>query len=132
MRVCPSNPVHTVYEKETYKLVERVKRDGGVFYDEVEHEYKITPEYVASFAESADYHSDINAAIAQCALTKRQNLGDIRDIQAIMNMDDTALNALNEQVNETLAKAEAIKAEYERLKAVEEAKQAQAQAQAQG
>lgn len=66
--------------------------------------YEITPEYVDSFRESADYHRDPAGAVLNAS--KRQGLGDIRDFQKVADMDDTQAQALYAQLQARFAAAQ--------------------------
>lgn len=84
-------------DKKYRTLVTRYE-GNSMIEEEIEQDYHITPEYVASFAESADYHTDVNGAIAKSK--PRENLGDIRDMQAVAKMDSGDFNALAQRFAE--------------------------------
>lgn len=64
--------------------------------------YPITPEYVASFSNSADYHSDVSAAMTASASSAGKNLGDVRAMQDVNSMDSSQLSELLTSVERRL------------------------------
>ena len=84
-------------DKKYRTLVTRYE-GNTIIEEEIDQDYHITPEYVASFADSADYHNDVNGAIAKSK--PRKNLGDIRDMQEVSRMDSDELNALAQRLKE--------------------------------
>ena len=101
-------------DKKYRTLVTRYE-GNSIIEEEVEQDYHITPEYVASFAESADYHTDVNGAIAKSK--PRKNLGDIRYMHEVAKMDSGDLNALASRLEELNKK---FQAEIERRKQSEQ------------
>lgn len=90
-------PIRCSQASKVYQeLVEVVQPDGSVIEKLVERPYDITPEYVKSFEQSADYRLDPNGAVANAP--KRNNLGDITAIQNISNMDSSALAELGQKM----------------------------------
>lgn len=71
--------------------------------------YEITPDYVNSFAQSADYRNDPIGAIVN-APVGRQNLGDITEYQKVSQMDDTQARDLFNQLKKRFSKSAADKA----------------------
>ena len=101
-------PVTTVESKRTrsyFDLQDVQKEDGFRREELIEHDYPITPEYVTSFADGADYHADPVGAVAR-GNGGRTNLGDIRHIQAAMGLDAEHARAIYEEtmrVNQILS-----------------------------
>lgn len=100
-----------------YETIEEVVDTSG---NSMIHErrvipYEITPEYVDSFRESSDYHTDPIGAVVSAP--KRQNLGDVRDFQSVSDMDDTQAQALFKQLQERFLKAQAEKVQAEKAQA---------------
>lgn len=93
------------YSDVTYESVDEVLRDDGTGVDlnYSENSYPITPQYVQSYVDSADYHGDPLAAIANSSA--RQNLGDVRDYQAVDRMDTADQIKLFEQLKAKFANA---------------------------
>ncbi|UPW41173.1 hypothetical protein [Sigmofec virus UA08Rod_5307] len=60
---------------------EQVTADGIKLVETVQ-DYPITPDYVNSFRDSADYRNDPLSAAAFSTANPRKNLGDIRELQA--------------------------------------------------
>lgn len=113
VRMLHSKGLTTIKHNKDKKYLIRVTRyeDNMIIEEEIERDYPVTPEYVASFAESADYHTDVNGAVAKSK--SRINLGDVRDMQEVARMDSGDLNALAirfDALNKTL------QAEIERRK----------------
>lgn len=101
--VVPPYDKRTEYRSKTYKVCVRCRRDdGSVVTEEREMPYEITPESVTSFAEGADYRRDPVGAVANGH--KRVNLGDVTDMQALMKMDTSDLNALQNRLSMAMEK----------------------------
>lgn len=82
---------------ETYMSLDEVSTPSGVRQELREYPYHITPAYVDSFVESADYRRDPLGAIAQSK--PRRNLGDIRDLQKVASMDMEQARELYSQLS---------------------------------
>lgn len=82
----------TDYGDKVYNsLVEKPTKNG--FEVKIEaFPYPITPQYVNSFVDSADYRRDPANAIANAP--KRTNLGDVTELQSVVNMDFTTARKL--------------------------------------
>lgn len=91
----------------TYTDVEEVLRSDGTGVDLVysENQYPITPDYVNSFAESADYRNDPAGAVRNAI--SRKNLGDIRTIQDLNSMDTYSQLELYQQLKAKFSGASA-------------------------
>lgn len=68
-----------------YYSLDDVVEGDGVRQVVTEQEYPVTPESVNSYRDSCDYRLDPAGAIARGE--KRQNLGDVRQMQEVMSMD---------------------------------------------
>lgn len=97
------------YEGIVYESIDEVVRcDGsGTDLKLSENSYPITPQYVQSFVDSADYHCDPLAAIANSSA--RLNLGDVTDYQKINSMDTSEQIKLYQQLQEKFGKLQAEK-----------------------
>lgn len=89
------------YSPRKYTVIREVREGNILREEEVELDYPITPEYVKSFVEGADYHYDVLGALSRSV--PRQNLGDIREMQKVGKMDDGDLNALVKHFADLLA-----------------------------
>lgn len=88
---CRTNYSESFYE--TLDTVSGVDEHGAYSRDVVRRvPYEITPESVKSYAGSVDYRVDPVRAVAN-GVTK-QNLGDVREFQRILKMDDSAARAV--------------------------------------
>lgn len=99
-------PVRVCEDKtEVTKYVELQKNPikNGVIEEFVEVDYPITPEYVNSFADSADYRKNPDV-IAQAH--PKQNLGDVTEVQRILAND---VNALRKTYEDLIAKIDKVK-----------------------
>lgn len=67
-----------------YSLDDVVEKDG-IKQVVTEQDYPVTPESVNSYRDGCDYRLDPLGAIARGE--KRQNLGDVRQMQEVMRMD---------------------------------------------
>lgn len=84
-----------------YVSLDEVVTSKGVELKESVEPYPITPEYVSSFADSADYRRDPIQAINNSV--KGVNLGDITDIQKVSQLDTTEARALYDQLKARFA-----------------------------
>lgn len=78
----------SVRRPKVYVSLDEVSTDDGVSRRYTENDYPITPESVASYAESCNYKTDVLGNIAR--FRGGVNLGDVREIQDIVNMDSAA------------------------------------------
>ena len=95
-----------------YDLVEVEREDGSRIEKLIEQDYPITPEYVKSFEQSADYRLDVDGAIANGH--GRKNLGDVSRVQSLYNMDTAEIEALGKKLikaSEILKKNKSAKAQ---------------------
>lgn len=88
----------------SFLSIDEVVTKNGVSLVEKEYPYPITPQYVNSFVESSDYHNDPLNAISQSH--KGSNLGDIRDIQTVSNMDSESARVLYNQLKERFSQVD--------------------------
>lgn len=93
--------VPTHLDNSKYVSLDEVTTEKGIELRETVNDYPITPEYVDSFAESADYKSDVAGAIAKGS--SRPNLGDISSMQKVLSMDTEQARALYTQLSERFA-----------------------------
>lgn len=107
LRECVDIPFRAAEKITKYESIDEVTTDKGVELRYTEHDYPITPEYVNSFAESADYRRDPISAIANGG--SRKNLGDITDMQNVSAMDTEQARNLYEQLKQKFGKAEELK-----------------------
>lgn len=109
----PASQVH-LSETKTYNELRTVEKPNGFVQELVTVDYPITAEYVASYADGADYHKDPLGA--QMRATPRRNLGDITDVQSLLNSDISGFKELLFAVadkfknQETSKASEAVKA----------------------
>ncbi|QXN75166.1 hypothetical protein [Microvirus mar34] len=87
----------------TFESIDEVTTPHGIELHVSTHDYPITPEYVDSFAQSADYRTDVAGSIARSVPGK--NLGDITEIQNVSSMDMEHARALYSQLSERFANA---------------------------
>ncbi|WGL31161.1 hypothetical protein [Dipodfec virus UOA04_Rod_754] len=94
--------------QDSYMSLDEEVTSQGVKLVETVHDYPITPEYVDSFVDCADYRRDPASAVANAPT--RQNLGDIVDLQKAskMSLSDAAvlLNQLQKKFASVSAKKE--------------------------
>ncbi|UPW41102.1 hypothetical protein [Sigmofec virus UA08Rod_5530] len=88
---------------EEYVSLDEQVTDNGVDLVETTHKYEITPEYVNSFADSADYKQNPSQAILSGH--KLPNLGDIRQMQDVSNMDVESARTLFFQLKNKFGEA---------------------------
>lgn len=96
----------------------KTKYSDKKFYSEIPHDdgtseirefdYPITPKYVASFADGADYHNQLDAVWN--APARGSNLGDVSLAQEVLTMDRATAQALLSKIGEGIDKVEAAKA----------------------
>ncbi|UPW41390.1 hypothetical protein [Dipodfec virus UA06Rod_17] len=77
-----------------YVSLDEVSSDTGFKQEYVEYPYPHTPSSVDSYREGADYRLDPQSHI----IDGRQNLGDIRDQQDLLNKNSADLLALYQQL----------------------------------
>lgn len=101
--VVPVFDKKTEYGDQIYLNVEEVTSIDSLSlkHDVTVQPYEITPQYVNSFVESADYRRDPFQAVLSAP--KRKGLGDIRDLQKVNAMDDTQASTLFNQVKSRLS-----------------------------
>lgn len=92
--------------ESSYLSLDEVVEDTGVKIIKTPVPYPITPDYVASFADSADYRRDPAGAIANGVA--KPNLKDCTDFQSIMAMDSSAQLALYKQLQDKFSKAKVV------------------------
>lgn len=101
-------PVQTVKSKRTrtyFDLKDVVRSDGSRREELIEREYPITPEYVTSFADGADYHKDPVGALNSAPV--RKNLGDITALQEALGLDFETARQIHSHVRDELARIRA-------------------------
>lgn len=81
---------------DSFVSLDEIVTDKGVELRETVNPYPITPQYVNSFVDTADYHRDPVSAIN--AGVKRPNLGDITDIQKVSSLGTDEARALYNQL----------------------------------
>ena len=85
-----------------YLELRDVLHDEGFRREElIRFDYPFTPDYVNSFAGSADYHNDPVGAINNAP--KRENLGDIRGIQSAMHLDTDGVHGVRSRIMTAVA-----------------------------
>lgn len=84
--------------KDKYLELRQIQTANGVVEEYIEVDYPITPDYVKSFANSTDYRNDIERALNEPA--RGVNMGDMTDLQDIVNMDMTAVKDLQAKLAE--------------------------------
>lgn len=100
-----TNKVYTHREPITqYESLDTVVEEDGVKLRRAVQDYPITPQYVQSFVDSADYRKDPLGAIANGK--SRQNLGDITEMQQVSNMGTDEARAMYEQLKQRFSEAE--------------------------
>lgn len=82
---------------KTYAELRRIQTADGFVEKLVEVDYPITQEYVDSFIDTADYHKDLQSAMATPA--PGANLGDLCSLQDLCAMDLTAIRELQNKIN---------------------------------
>ncbi|UPW41198.1 hypothetical protein [Sigmofec virus UA08Rod_5092] len=89
----------------TYESLDEVTTEDGIVLKRSVEDYPITPDYVNSFADTADYHNDPQGAILRAP--KRVNLGDVTELQRVSGMDSEQMRALAKQIQERFGQAQA-------------------------
>lgn len=94
--VLPVFDCQTKYTEGFYETLDTVSGvdDRGAYSRDIVRRvpYEITPESVKSYADSVDYHVDPARAVANGSAGR--NLGDVRDFQRILQMDDSAARSV--------------------------------------
>lgn len=98
LRVVSQRNETSVSPLDTFDSLDEVVTDSGVELRDTTHDYPITPEYVASFADSADYRKDPLNAISNSF--PRHNLGDVSSIQHILSLDSASQEKLYAQLKD--------------------------------
>lgn len=98
--ICKDNKSKKTAKK--YKELKVIETDDGIAEKLVEVDYPITPEYVASFEQSANYKNDVDGAIA--GAVNGANLGDITEYQKVLTMDTALISALADRLKIANAK----------------------------
>ena len=95
--------------KSYYELREKTTANG-ISYNLEKVDYPITPESVASYAASADYRNDINAAFNSSS--RGQNLGSVAaDMQSVLSLDSDAAQKLYASLKQKFESASAAAAD---------------------
>lgn len=108
---------HPQLEKEyndTYLELRQIQTSNGIVEEYVEVDYPITPDYVKSFANSTDYRNDIERAMNEPA--RGVNMGDMTDLQDIVNMDMSAVKDLQAKLAERVKQLQATQVSQEKTK----------------
>lgn len=98
-------PVSTIADKQVKQYVELQEEtaQNGVVERYVAVDYPITPESVNSYADSADYRK--NPDVIKNAV-RRQNLGDVSEVQKVMSNDMTEMRTMFAKMQEVMKKIE--------------------------
>lgn len=99
-----SKEAHRVY----FELQE-TETDDGISLKLEAVDYPITPDYVQSFVDSTNYKRDPAGAVASAP--RRQNLGDITEMQRAKEMDSAAIREVYKKICDLALKQAAAKAE---------------------
>lgn len=86
----------------TYQSLDEVVDDKGIHFQKEYLPYPITPAFVNSFVDSADYRRDVNGAISNGS--SRVNLGDVTSMQQILSLDTASQRSLYERLSAKFAK----------------------------
>lgn len=105
VRAVTVNSSPTTSPLTEFESVDEVSSDSGVELRFSIQPYPITPQYVQSFADSADYHKDPAAAILAASSVNRTNLGDVRDFQKVNSMDTAEAIALHNDLKAKFGEA---------------------------
>lgn len=110
--ITPIVDLKTDYPEQFYESMEEIIDTDNPSLSHIRkiYPYEITPEYVNSFADGADFRKDPVSAIVN-APKNRQNLSDIRDFQRVVEMDDTSARNLFEELKQRFQKTEPPKTE---------------------
>lgn len=92
---------------ESFLSIDEVVTSKGVELVESDNPYPITPQYVKSFVDSADYHNDPFGSI----VSPRQNLGDITAMQKVSSMDTEQARNLYAQLSDVFSKSDSSKSD---------------------
>lgn len=90
--VVSATDLRTSSVDKVYGTLDEETTQNGVRFKISEQPYPITPQYVNSFVDSADYRRDPANAIANGV--KRENLGDVRDVQNLSKVDTMSAQEL--------------------------------------
>lgn len=91
--------------KKYYELRRHVLQDG-IKEEYVSVDYPITPEYVKSFGDSADYKKDIAGAVVESAQNARVNLGDVSALQDVLSNDSESARKLRNDIKQAILNIE--------------------------
>lgn len=86
---------------ETFMSLDEVVTSKGVDLKESLNDYPITPQYVKSFADSVDYHSNLSDALSNPS--RGVNLGDVSDVQRVAGMDTEQARALYAELSKVFS-----------------------------
>lgn len=92
------------YGKKQYEELQTLVMPNGVIQERVLVDYPITPDYVKSFAQSADYHND--PATAMAMPPRGKNLGDITGLQEVLSKDMESARTLYSNLKAVFEKAQ--------------------------
>ena len=81
---------------QKYYELQTVETSNGFVEQLVEKSYPFTPEYIASYEQSANYKLDVDGAISNGA--KRANLGDVTAYQEALAMDSAYIADLHKRL----------------------------------
>ena len=98
--------LNTKNESKKYFELRRNVVSDGIKEELVAVDYPITPDYVKSFSDSADYKKDIAGAVAQSAQNTRSNLGDITALQDVLSKDTESVRKLRADIKQVIANIE--------------------------
>lgn len=90
------------YSDSQYVSLDEKVTDKGLEIEYNSYPYPITPQYVNSFVDSADYRRDPLNAISNGV--KRSNLGDVTSVQDISSMDTQEARVLYDQLSAKFSK----------------------------
>lgn len=101
LRDITTNSSSSVDSSDSFVSLDEVVGESGIELRETVQPYPITPQYVNSFVDSADYHKDPVNAIATGK--GGVNLGDMTELQKVSSMDMESARALYEQLSKKFA-----------------------------
>lgn len=81
---------------EVFLSLDEVVTSKGVNLVQDEFPYPITPQYVNSFVDMADYRNDPFGSVSSSV--RRSNLGDIRDVQRLSELDTESARILFDEL----------------------------------
>ncbi|UNI72431.1 MAG: hypothetical protein [Chaetfec virus UA24_2285] len=84
------------FQPEKYPELLRQDTGNGFIETVVERDYPITPESVASYAESVDYRLNMEGALAGAKSV--ENLGDVSALKAVLESDPRHTRAVLQKV----------------------------------